>query len=64
MNEKLSPRMRTYYYLIIFIIILFSAGMVAGMLFLLDALGVVYQLSFSMLVSLFVVAAVAAALMS
>ncbi|MGM9613369.1 MAG: ATP-binding protein [Faecousia sp.] len=64
MNEKLSPRMRTYYYLIIFIIILFSAGMVAGVLFLLDALGVVYQLSFSMLVSLFVVAAVAAALMS
>ena len=64
MNEKLSPRMRTYYYLIIFVIILFSAGMVAGMLFLLDALGVVYQLSFSMLVSLFVVAAVAAALMS
>lgn len=64
MNEKLSPRMRTYYYLIIFIIILFSAGMVAGVLFLLDALGVVYQLSFSMLASLFVVAAVAAALMS
>ncbi|MGM9553271.1 MAG: ATP-binding protein [Faecousia sp.] len=56
--------MRTYYYLIIFIIILFSAGMVAGVLFLLDALGVVYQLSFSMLASLFVVAAVAAALMS
>ena len=64
MNEKLSPRMRTYYYLIIFIIILFSAGMVAGVLFLLDALGVVYKLSFSMLVSLFVVAAVAAAMMS
>lgn len=56
--------MRTYYYLIIFIIILFSAGMVAGVLFLLDALGVVYQLSFSMLASLFIVAAVAAALMS
>ena len=64
MNEKLSPRMRTYYYLIIFVIILFSAGMVAGVLFLLDALGVVYKLSFSMLASLFVVAAVAAALMS
>ena len=64
MNDKLSPRMRTYYYLIIFIIVLFSAGMVTGVLFLLDALGVVYKLSFSMLVSLFVVAAVAAALMS
>ena len=64
MNEKLSPRMRTYYYLIIFIIILFSAGMVAGVLFLLDAFGVVYRLSVSVLISLFVVAAVAAALMS
>lgn len=64
MNEKLSPRMRTYYYLIIFIIILFSAGMITGVLFLLDALGVVYKLSFSVLISLFVVAAVAAALMS
>ena len=39
MNDKLSPRMRTYYYLIIFIIVLFSAGMVTGVLFLLDALG-------------------------
>ena len=64
MNEKLSPRMRTYYYLIIFVIILFSAGMVAGVLFLLDALGVVYRLSISVLISLFVVAAVAAAMMS
>lgn len=64
MNEKLSPRMRTYYYLIIFIIILFSAGMITGVLFLLDALGVVYKLSFTMMISLFVVAAVAAALMS
>lgn len=64
MNEKLSPRMRAYYYLIIFIIILFSAGMITGVLFLLDALGVVYKLSFTMLISLFVVAAVAAALMS
>ena len=64
MNEKLSPRMRTYYYLIIFIIILFSAGMITGVLFLLDALGVVYKLSYTMMISLFVVAAVAAALMS
>lgn len=64
MNEKLSPRMRTYYYIIIFIIILFSAGMITGVLFLLDALGVVYKLSFTMMISLFVVAAVAAALMS
>lgn len=64
MNEKLSPRMRAYYYLIIFIIILFSAGMITGVLFLLDALGVVYKLSFTMMISLFVVAAVAAALMS
>ena len=64
MNEKLSPRMRTYYYIIIFIIILFSAGMITGVLFLLDALGVVYKLSYTMMISLFVVAAVAAALMS
>ncbi len=64
MDDKLSPRMRTYYYLIIFIIILFSFGAVAGVLFLLDALGVVYKLSIAMLVSLFVVATVSGALMS
>lgn len=64
MHEKLSPRMRAYYYLIIFIIVLFSFGAVTGILFLLDAFGVVYTLGISTLLSLLVVSAVAAALIS
>ena len=64
MNDKMSPRMRVYYSLIVIIIILFSAGMVTGVLFLLDALGVAYHLTYLTLIALFVVSAVAGGLMS
>ena len=56
--------MRVYYSLIVIIIILFSAGMVTGVLFLLDALGVAYHLTYLTLIALFVVSAVAGGLMS
>ena len=64
MNPKLSPRMRTYYYLIVFIIVLCSAALVTGVLFLLDVTGTPYQLSFGTLVAIFVVSGVAGALIS
>ena len=64
MNEKMSPRMRAYYSLIVVIIILFSGTMVTGVLFLLKILNVSYKLSLITLVSIFVVAAVAGGLMS
>lgn len=63
-DKKMSPRMRAYYSLIVVIIILFSGAMVTGVLFLLDALNVSYQLSFITLISIFVVAAVAGGMMS
>ena len=64
MDKKMSPRMRVYYSLIVVIIILFSGAMVTGVLFLCDALGVNYQLSFPTLISIFVVAAVAGGMVS
>ncbi len=64
MNPKLSPRMRTYYYLIVFIIVLCSAALVTGVLFLLDITGTPYQLSFGTLIAIFVVSGVAGALIS
>ncbi|MBO2526656.1 MAG: two-component sensor histidine kinase [Clostridiales bacterium] len=64
MNDKMSPRMRAYYSLIVVIIVLFSGAMVTGVLFLLDALNVSYQLSYITLISIFVVAAVAGGMMS
>lgn len=64
MDHELSPRMRTYYYLIIMIIVLLSLVAVAGVLFFLDAMGVVYRLSFSILISLLAVVSVFSALMS
>lgn len=64
MNDKMSPRMRAYYSLIVIIIILFSGTMVTGVLFLLKILKVSYKLSLITLVSIFVVAAVAGGLMS
>ena len=64
MNDKMSPRMRVYYSLIVVIIVLFSGAMVTGVLFLLDALNVSYQLSYITLISIFVVAAVAGGMMS
>jgi len=63
-NDKMSPRMRAYYSLIVVIIVLFSGAMVTGVLFLLDALNVSYQLSYITLISIFVVAAVAGGMMS
>lgn len=56
--------MRAYYSLIVVIIVLFSGAMVTGVLFLLDALNVTYELSFITLISIFVVAAVAGGMMS
>lgn len=56
--------MRTYYYLIVAVIVIFSFIAVAGVLFLLDAMGVAYHLSISVLISLFVVATVTGALVS
>ena len=64
MNDKMSPRMRAYYSLIVVIIVLFSGAMVTGVLFLLDALNISYQLSYITLISIFVVAAVAGGMMS
>ncbi len=64
MNEKMSPRMRAYYSLIVVIIILFSGAMVTGVLYLLNLLNVSYQLSIITLISIFVVAAVAGGMMS
>lgn len=64
MNEKMSPRLRLYYVLIVVTIILFSAGMVTGVLFLLDTLGVAYHLTYLTLIAIFVVSAVAGGLMS
>ncbi len=64
MKHKLSPRMRTYYTLIIFVIVLFSFSTVAGVLFLLDRLEVVRELSASTLVGLLFVASIAGGLVS
>ena len=64
MNDKMSPRLRLYYVLIVILIILFSAGMVTGVLFLLDILGVVYHLTYLTMIAIFVVSAVAGGLMS
>lgn len=64
MNDKMSPRLRLYYVLIVILIILFSGGMVTGVLFLLDILGVVYHLTYLTMIAIFVVSAVAGGLMS
>lgn len=64
MNEKMSPRMRIYYALIVITIIFASAAMVTGVLFLLDTLGVSYHLTYLTLIAMFIVSAVAGGLMS
>ncbi len=64
MKNKLSPRMRTYYSLIIFVIVLFSFGAVAGILLLLNNFGVIRNLSFSTLMALLSVSAVAGGMVS
>ncbi len=63
-NEKMSPRMRTYYILIITIMVLLSGALVTGVMFLLDALGVDYSLTLPTLITFFVVTSVAGAFIS
>ena len=64
MKPKLSPRMRTSYTLIVFVIVLFSFSAVAGVLFLLDELDIVRKLSVSTLIGLLLVASIAGGLVS
>ncbi len=64
MNEKFSLRMRVYYYLIVFILVLCSVALVTGVLFLLDFTETTYELGPATLVAIFVVAAVSGALIS
>lgn len=64
MPEKLSPRMRTYYILIVAVIVLFSFGAIAGLLYLLEGLGVIPSLGIYTLISLLLVSGITVALMS
>lgn len=64
MPEKLSPRMRTYYILIVAVIVLFSFGAIAGLLYLLEGLGVISSLGIYTLISLLLVSGITVALMS
>ena len=64
MPEKLSPRMRTYYILIVAGIVLFSFGAIAGLLYLLEGLGVIPSLGIYTLISLLLVSGITVALMS
>lgn len=64
MNQKLSPRMRVYHILIVFLMILFSGALVTGVLFLLDSFGASYELGLATLISMFAVSAVLSALIS
>lgn len=64
MPEKLSPRMRTYYILIVAVIVLFSFGAIAGLLYLLEGVGVIPSLGVYTLISLLLVSGITVALMS
>lgn len=64
MPEKLSPRMRTYYILFVAVIVLFSFGAIAGLLYLLEGLGVIPSLGIYTLISLLLVSGITVALMS
>lgn len=64
MPEKLSPRMRTYYILIVAVIVLFSFGAIAGLLYLLEGVGVIPSLGIYTLISLLLVSGITVALMS
>ena len=64
MPEKLSPRMRTYYILIVAVIVLFSFGAIAGLLYLLEGLGAIPSLGIYTLISLLLVSGITVALMS
>ena len=63
-QRKYSLRMRTYYMLIVFVIVLFSFGTVAGALLLLQRFGFIHKLNLSALLGLLVVSAIAGGLMS
>lgn len=64
MKPKLSVRMRTYYYIIIGIVVICSAALVAAALFIMDHIETSPALSFSTVAAIFVVAIVVGALMS
>ena len=63
-QRKYSLRMRTYYLIIVFVIAIISFGAVAGVLYLLQRLGVIHALSISTLIALLIVSAVAGCLAS
>lgn len=63
-NNKFSLRLRTYYILIIFIIVLISFGAVAAALMLLDNWGLIQNLSLSTFIALLTVSAVAGGMAS
>ena len=64
MDNKYSPRMRLYYWLILIFVVLFSFIAVAGIMFSLEHMSLIKKLSFSALVALLAVASVTIALMS
>ena len=64
MDNKLSPRMRAYYTLIVFVIVLFSFCAIAGIMLLLEMLGVIRTPGLSTLLSLLLVSTVASAFIS
>ena len=64
MDNKLSPRMRAYYTLIVFVVVLFSFCAIAGVMLLLETLGVIRTPGLSTLLSLLLVSTVASAFIS
>lgn len=63
-QRKYSLRMRTYYLLIIFMVVVISFAAVAGALYLLQRLNVIHNLNFSTLLGLLFVSAIAGGLVS
>ena len=57
-QRKYSLRMRTYYMLIVFVIVLFSFAAVAGALFLLQRFGYIHRLNYSALLGLLAILAI------
>lgn len=64
MDNKYSPRMRLYYWLILIFIVVFSFIAVAGIMFSLEHMSLIKKLSLSALVALLAVALVVVSLMS
>ena len=63
-QRKYSLRMRTYYLLIIFVVVVISFAAVAGALYLLQRLNVIHNLNFSTLLGLLFVSAIAGGLVT